>query len=302
MHLDHTCIAKTCDTDQTCEAGTCGPKGRTPTPYPGANDAGNPRVDALQSTDAAEAGANDASADGNAPAIDGSPETGAAAPPDAQDAGAPDIRDSGAPDVPTMICGDGVISGTEICDDFNASACGTCNASCTSPQTLMPAIGSIIAVQASNTLDGETFTLADGVHAPVVFEFNDNVVAAGHVQIFRAASVSSQMAIKMAFAINSVGTTLQINAVVGTNKSQVLLTDINAGASGNIGITETVANGSFMITGMTGGTGRDCVLRVGCGSNDDCQSGSCCIGAMGSATCPCPSGTCATNTCVAAGP
>ncbi|RLA18672.1 MAG: hypothetical protein DRQ56_07030 [Gammaproteobacteria bacterium] len=35
------------------------------------------------------------------------------------------------------VCGDGLVEGTEACDDFNASSCGTCNATCTGPGTGM---------------------------------------------------------------------------------------------------------------------------------------------------------------------
>jgi hypothetical protein len=308
MHLERACIPKTCDADQTCEAGSCGPKARTPTPYPGANDAGNPRVDAGQSTDAADAGANDprdAAMDGKPPASDGSFEAGDDTSMDAQDAGSLDVRDSGSPDVPTMICGDGVISGTEICDDFNASACGTCNESCTSQQMPAASVGSITAVAASMLINGETLTLSDGVHNSVVFEFNSNVPTdTTHIQIVAGSSQANGVATKIALAVNGVGPALQLQAVVNaSNNRQVLLTNVNPGANGNVGVTETVANSGFLVAGMSGGIALDCAAGVGCGSNNDCRSGVCCLGAGGTPACPCSTlgGGCnfVVNTCLA---
>jgi hypothetical protein len=312
MHLDRACIPKTCNPDQTCEAGSCGPKARTPTPYPGTSDAGNPRGDASPPADAADARGNDAhdaAMDGNPPAVDGSPDgkdaapidSGDAALTDAPEAGASDGPDSRAPDSLPVRCGDGVVNGSEICDDFNDSICGTCSATCTEIQPVATAVGTINAIGAPSLINGDTFTLSDGVHGPVVFEFNDSApIQPSHIQIILGSSASTQMATKIALAINGVGAALQINAVVNaSNKSQVLLTDINPGTAGNVVSTETVANIAFLVTGMSGGLARDCPASNGCGSDDDCQSGVCCLGDVNSPTCVCPSGVaCATNTCV----
>lgn len=306
MHLDRACISKTCAAAETCEAGNCGPKARTPTPYPGTSDAGNPHVDAAP-TDAADAGGNDAhdaAMDVKPPAGDGSSDGGDAATPDASDTGASDAADSGSPEVQPVICGDGLVRGSEVCDDFNNNACGTCNASCTSVQMPKAALGSITAIAASMLINGETFTLSDGVHAPVVFEFNSaQPTDATHFQIFTGASPAATIATRIVNGINAEVSVLQIQAYVNAqNSSQVLLTAINPGAVGNVAITETVASSAFVVVGMSGGIARDCPLNTGCGSNDDCQSGLCCLGALNSATCMCPSGVCALNTCIAAGP
>jgi cysteine-rich repeat protein len=36
----------------------------------------------------------------------------------------------GSPSVCSPICGDGMVVGPEACDDYNANACGLCNADC----------------------------------------------------------------------------------------------------------------------------------------------------------------------------
>ena len=204
-------------------------------------------------------------------------------------------------------CGDGKTLGNELCDDFNSNACGTCSATCMGLQTATPAIGSITAVSAGNLVNGETFTLSDGVRT-VVFEFNSGAPTdATHVQIIPGNNTQSPgMATKITNAINGVGAALAISAVVNNNKSsQVLLTNGSSGSSGNVKAKETVANASFVVVGMSGGSGFDCPAATGCGGNDDCQSGVCCLGTPGTAACPCPTsgGSCASfvqNTCLAA--
>jgi len=341
MRLDRSCIAKTCDANQTCESGACGPRARTPTPYPATKDgsAGDALADGPASGDGPPldaAGDNNAQMDasvdhaGNTDARDTSPSDAIA-------------LDSGTTDVATAICGDGVTdtaageacdylggadhadcNGTaapallrchrptcgdgyintaagEICDP-NPMACGTCNA-CTDVQPASTAIGTITAVAASFTNNGQTFTVSDGINQPVIFEFNDNPPTdPTDVQIVRGSSSSTQMATKIAAAINGVGVArLNINAQVNTsNRSQVLLTNGRPGSHGNVNFAETIGN--FRVSVMTGGFGFDCGTGLACSSNDDCVSGVCCLGDSGTGACPCPSNTsCALskNTCLA---
>jgi cysteine-rich repeat protein len=70
--------------------------------------------------------------------------------------------DAVAPDA--SLCGDGQAEASlgEVCDDGNASACGTCSADCTTI-TSAAATGKIVAVSAvGHILDGDNFTLNDG--------------------------------------------------------------------------------------------------------------------------------------------
>jgi cysteine-rich repeat protein len=202
-------------------------------------------------------------------------------------------------------CGDGQVKGAEACDDFNNDACGTCGASCGTSQPAAAAIGSITTVNAANIVDGATLVISDGVHIPsTTFEFsNGGGSSPSHVVITLGTNSRSEMAASIATAINRVGPSLAINAAVNSTMTrQVLLTNGNPGSIGNLSITETVANTDFVVSGMAGGVGYNCDPGTGCGSNADCQSGVCCLGAGGTTACPCATGTSCTpprNACLA---
>src|SRR5215208_4195622 len=66
-----------------------------------------------------------------------------------------------------LFCGDGMQQSAEACDDGN-STCGACSADC-QVRGFNPATGTIHVVE-PNLLDGQTFTLKDGVHE-VTFEY-----------------------------------------------------------------------------------------------------------------------------------
>jgi hypothetical protein len=192
------------------------------------------------------------------------------------------------------ICGDGLKVAAEACDDFNTSACGTCNATCSVAQPATVATGVITAIGASSLLNGETFTLSDGIHAPVTFEFSSlATVGAGHVQIQRmAGSAASAVANSIRTAILSGVSGLAVAATINpSNAAQVLIQDQNPGVPGNVAITETVSNSGFMVSGMSGGVGDDCPTGTGCSQNDDCASRICCLGGG------CPLHTCLAPTC-----
>lgn len=121
--------------------------------------------------------------------------------------------------------------------------------------TSSAAAGSITTVAAASLIDGETFTLNDGVHAATVFEFDSNAtVTVGHVAVtFSGGNTATQIRDAIIAAVNGVTSTLNITAAPGTS-AQVLLTNDTAGTVGNVTITETVANSGFTTIGMTGGT------------------------------------------------
>jgi cysteine-rich repeat protein len=199
----------------------------------------------------------------------------------------------GTPSVCTPICGDGLVVGTEVCDDRNSSSCGICSANCMQHQPLAPATGSITAVPAAMLMNGETFTLYNGLGGgTVTFEFNTGTPASGHVGINQGGGggvgvSASVMAMRIAAAINTV-LPLRITAVVsGTNPAQVLLTNDRAGSAGNQDVIETVAASGFLVTRMSGGAAGDCAPNVGCAYNQDCQS----------LVCSSTSRTCAVPTC-----
>ena len=199
--------------------------------------------------------------------------------------------------------------GTRLCDDFNSNACGTCSATCTGAQPAKPATGSITAVSRSEP--GQRRDLHAFGRQPQPQHCRRSSSTATRRPIPRTSRSAREtaghegMATKIASAINGVGAGLAINAIVNSNNhSQVLLTNGNPGSAGNVKVTETVANTDFVVVGMSGGAGFDCPAATGCGGNDDCQSGVCCLGTPGTTACPCPTsgGTCASfvqNTCLA---
>ncbi|MFN2427285.1 MAG: hypothetical protein ABR587_12650 [Candidatus Binatia bacterium] len=167
------------------------------------------------------------------------------------------------------ICGDGTTTPPEQCDDNNADACGSCNATCTATQ-LASATGQITIVSAPP--DGATFTLNDGISTAVVFEFEfTGGVAPGHTAIFLSpGDTASVVAAKISNASNN-HPTLGIDAFAASDT--VSLTNQRQTSLGNHPITQ-VGTG-FTVFGMSGGQGGNCTAGVECSTNDDCASGSC---------------------------
>lgn len=115
------------------------------------------------------------------------------------------------------------------------------------------ATGSITTVVGSLLVDGETFTLDDGINPPVVFEFDNNsIITPGNVPVvFTALDTADQVRNFIVFAVN--GSTVGITASIGGSGLVDLVNDL-PGLGGNVTITETVANAGFLVTGMSGGT------------------------------------------------
>lgn len=174
------------------------------------------------------------------------------------------------------VCGDGTINGTETCDDRNTLACGTCNAACSAVIPPRAATGSITAALGSQQQDGETFTLDDGFNSPIVFEWDLNsAVTFPRVRvIYDSGYGQGQMAMAARDAIAGVGQFTFI-APMHSGGPTVMLDHGRLSALGNRPITETVTNGQFSVTGMSGGAAGDCPANVGCNVNDDCASGNC---------------------------
>ena len=172
-------------------------------------------------------------------------------------------------------CGDGITNGSEVCDDRNTQSCGTCSSTCTAAQSAK-ATGTINALAEAQLLDGETFSLSDGINRPVLFEFDKNGAVQGtNVRIaLTAGSTSTVVADAMVAAINGVPGSLSITAV--RSARQVLLTHDSPGGFGNQVLTEQVANVGFSVFGMSGGAGFDCPTGTGCLSDSDCQPGRFC--------------------------
>lgn len=125
------------------------------------------------------------------------------------------------------------------------------------------ATGSITAVAGSLLVDGETFTLNDGIHTPTVFEFDSNAaVSPGNVAVtFTGGDSASTVAAAILAAINGVGASLLITATSGGG-ALTNLTHDQKGTVGNHAVTETVSDVGFTVTGMTGGAGDIKILSA----------------------------------------
>ena len=203
-----------------------------------------------------------------------------------------DVRDSGAADSsPVAVCGNGITEQGESCDDGNNSACGGCKAGCQIRVPPATALGSIIAAAAlasgGNIADGDNFTLNDGFHPAITFEFDvggDGAVGAGNVKISLVGDGSEDaaaVAAKMITAITAQSSRLDISATPGgTDGEEVLLKNGHLSSKGNTTIghasthTDTI-NVSFTFVDFTGGASGDCAAGVGCKDNTDCTSGAC---------------------------
>ena len=170
-------------------------------------------------------------------------------------------------------CGDGILNGPENCDDGNASACGTCSATCSRTQN-SPAAGSISSeAWVSDYRDGETFTLDDGLNTAVTFEIDKNgQVVTPHVRVDIANwgdPTPESVVGLITERINSIASALRITAQ--SDSTTVRLVHDFAGTFGNRAISENVATLFFTVSGMSGGSGRDCTQGTGCTQDADCQ-------------------------------
>jgi hypothetical protein len=133
----------------------------------------------------------------------------------------------------------------------------------------------MLALDATSFVDGESFTVDDGLGTSVVFEFDTAAdgVAGGNTAIdLLGTDPASTVAAKIAVAIDT--SALQINA---TRQSNLLFLQHDvATALGNQAITETVVEPDFYVAGMNGGGGADCLDGEGCASDSDCVPGGFC--------------------------
>src|SRR5574343_21168 len=120
------------------------------------------------------------------------------------------------------------------------------------------ATGSIVAVAGANLVDGETSTITDGYHTPVVLELDSGggVSGADVAVAFTGGDSASTVASAIASAIN--GADLDITAA--PSGATVNLTADYLGTTGNVAITETVADGGFTVSGMSAGADGAWVL------------------------------------------
>jgi len=123
-----------------------------------------------------------------------------------------------------------------------------------------PATGSIDCIAPTLIVDNDWFVLRDGVNS-VTFEYDQTGTAVAthsghliHIHALVAAGTDADVAMATYTAIHALhGTGLTITAAVPTDKTVHLTNDAN-GIVGNVAIDETVADATFVVHGMIGGT------------------------------------------------
>lgn len=181
-------------------------------------------------------------------------------------------------------CGDGHLHAEdEVCDDGN-STCGACNSTCTMFASAR-ATGTIRVVSSTSIIDGETFTLNDGINLPVTFEF----VKDGILNVPEYVPIDIGMASHLTLVRNITSEAINSVGVVGVPAQSLLITATTSGANGsivtlrhdrftrlgNVEITYAVTDISFEVAGMDGGAGGDCATGQSCRSDADCVSNIC---------------------------
>src|SRR5262249_15495479 len=140
-------------------------------------------------------------------------------------------------------------------------------------------------VDQGDIADGDTFTLSDGFHDPVVFEFDvggGNTVTLGHVQITLLPKpleddieTAAEGADKIRNAIERSGLDLMTDPK-GEGNEVVSITNLRSSSRGNqpIGKTGNIST-SFVFRDLALGAAGDCPANTGCLTDADCASNMC---------------------------
>jgi len=129
--------------------------------------------------------------------------------------------------------------------------------------------GTIEVVAGIALVDGETFTIGDGVTFTTFELDSDNRVTPGHVAVpFSSHSTTLQVRDAIIAVVNGEHE-LQVTASVSPLPVQshvVVLTNDHYGRHGNVPVASTVAHGSFAVAGMMGGIGESVDVRFSGGA------------------------------------
>ena len=123
------------------------------------------------------------------------------------------------------------------------------------------AVGTITTVAVANIIAGETFTLDDGIHDPLVFEFvktSPRSYTAGRIMVdLVGITTADEVRDAIISAINGVHEDdFHISAASG-GSAQVDLTHETGGGIGNTSSSDTVADAGFVVSNMSGGSGLE---------------------------------------------
>jgi hypothetical protein len=120
--------------------------------------------------------------------------------------------------------------------------------------------GTITTLPVISLIDGETFTLDDGINPPVVFEFDDDGSwTPGNIPVDISAPVVTADDVRDAIigVINGLGDDVFLQTATNGGAGQVDLTQDVGGSQGNTTQTDTVVNVGFVVTDMTGAGDAD---------------------------------------------
>lgn len=158
------------------------------------------------------------------------------------------LRLTFTPATATFVAGDSGVTGGALKDITNRG--------------LAFAKGTITTVAKASLIDGETFTISDGTTA-VVFEFDDNgVTTPGNVPILLGSLVTADdVRDAIVTAVTGVPD-FNVSAISGGAATVTLSNDF-PGTTGNVAITDTVANVGFTHTGMAGGANSTLTYDTG---------------------------------------
>lgn len=137
--------------------------------------------------------------------------------------------------------------------------------------TAVKATGSITTVAKASLLSGEKVVIGDGrgVTLEFVFDLTGSAVtlATNQRRVDVSADTTADQVRDRLITVINTSSELRVTASSG-GAATVTLTNDFPGTDGNVTVTETVANGTFAVTGMTGGSLSGLPLRGGkCAEN-----------------------------------
>lgn len=163
----------------------------------------------------------------------------------------------GAPVSETFVAVAGTtVTGTKMFDAVTSATCASIPVKSTAL---------ITCVAKASLLDTDFFTISDGTHANVRFEYDTagDGASSGNAINVSTDTTAAQVATRTAAAINAVGAGLLVLATANANGTVSLVHD-NYGSLGNDDLAETVANAGFTVTSLTGGVGAG-TIAIGYG-------------------------------------
>lgn len=122
-------------------------------------------------------------------------------------------------------------------------------------------VGTITCIVVANIIEGETFTLDDGIHDPMVFEFVKSTprsYTAGRTMIdLVGLTTADEVRDAIIAAINGLHEDDFLIGAASGGSGQVDLEHETGGAIGNTTSSDTVADAGFVVTNMTAGEGYE---------------------------------------------